>query len=252
MNEITVFDNEEFGRVREITIDNEPWFIGKDIAEALGYGDGNGNSKALANAIKDHVDDEDKKLMRYEDFKGYQNGDLKNISHYGAYIINESGVYALIFGSKLESAKRFKHWVTHEVLPSIRKTGGYSMNKYEQGINGNLLEIVNLQRKEIAELTNKLSSLTAPRESVQVSQVAYMLQNKGVDIGRNNFIKFLRDNGYMIKNENRINLATKRSLDEGLMELKEKEVTVRGNNFMNIQTFITPKGQDYFLKMFTK
>ena len=126
------------------------------------------------------------------------------------------------------------------------------MNKYEQGINGNLLEIVNLQRKEIAELTNKLSSLTAPRESVQVSQVAYMLQNKGVDIGRNNFIKFLRDNGYMIKNENRINLATKRSLDEGLMELKEKEVTVRGNNFMNIQTFITPKGQDYFLKMFTK
>lgn len=233
MNDITIFSNEEFGKVREITINGEPWFVGKDVAEALGY-------KRTADAIKVHVDDEDKGVGEIQTPGGIQK----------IVTINESGMYALIFGSKLDSAKRFKRWVTQDVLPSIRKTGSYSINKNERGINNHLLEIVNLQQKQIEDLTNMINSLDAPRESVQVSQVAYMLQNKGIDIGRNNFIKFLRDNGYMIKNENRINVATKRSLDEGLMELKEKEVMVRGNNFMNIQTFITPKGQDYFLKLF--
>lgn len=127
MNNLQIFENQEFGSIRTVTINGEPWFVGKDIAEALGYGDGNKKSKALTNAISDHVDGEDKKLMPYEFFKGCQNGDLKNISHYGATIINESGMYSLIFGSKLESAKRFKRWVTSEVLPAIRKTGKYEM-----------------------------------------------------------------------------------------------------------------------------
>ncbi len=125
MEELKIYENEEFGEIRTIQINGDPWFVGKDVAEALGYGDGNKKSKALANAISDHVDEDDKKLMPYEFFKGCQNGDLKNISHYGATVINESGLYSLIFGSKLESAKRFKRWVTSEVLPSIRKTGGY-------------------------------------------------------------------------------------------------------------------------------
>lgn len=125
MNELQIFKNPEFGQVRTIIKDGEPWFVGKDVAEALGYGDGNKNSKALTNAIVDHVDNEDKRLLPYSEFKGYQNGDLKNISHYGAIIINESGLYALIFGSKLPSAKKFKRWVTSEVLPAIRKTGHY-------------------------------------------------------------------------------------------------------------------------------
>lgn len=217
----------------EITINGEPWFVGKDVAEALGYVE-------TAKAIREHVDTEDKGVSEMDTPGGKQR----------MAIINESGMYALIFGSKLDSAKRFKRWVTHDVLPSIRKTGSYSINKSEIDVNNHLLEIVNLQQKQIEDLTNRLNSFDAPRESVQASQVAYMLQSKGIDIGRNNFIKFLRDNGYMIRNANRVNVATKRSLDEGLMELKEKEVHVRGNNFMNIQTFITPKGQDYFLKLF--
>lgn len=130
MNELQVFNNPEFGQVRSIQIDGEPWFVGKDVAAALGYGDGNPNSKALTNALADHVDEEDKQLLPYAAFKGNQNGDLKNISHYGAIVINESGVYALIFGSKLEGAKRFKHWVTHDVLPAIRKTGTYTLPGY--------------------------------------------------------------------------------------------------------------------------
>jgi anti-repressor protein len=146
-------------------------------------------------------------------------------------LINESVMYSLILGSKLPSAKRFKRWVTSEVLPSIRKTGTYS-------VNNETVKMLEALNKKIDAIEQKLST---GRESVQTSQVAYMLQSKGVDIGRNNFIKFLRDNGYMIRDEDNKNIASKRSLDEGLMELKEKEVKVRGVNFMHVQTFITPR-----------
>lgn len=109
MNELQIFNNPEFGEVRTVQIDGDPWFVGKDVAAALGYGD-------TDQAIRNHVDDEDK-LTR--DFNG--SGQNRAMT-----IINESGVYALIFGSKLDSAKRFKHWVTSEVLPAIRKTGTYT------------------------------------------------------------------------------------------------------------------------------
>lgn len=108
MTELQIFNSEEFGDIRTVTIDNEPWFVGKDVAEALGYSN---SRKALA----DHVHEDDKGVTKCDTLGGKQ--DLS--------IINESGLYALIFGSKLESAKRFKHWVTSEVLPTIRKTGGY-------------------------------------------------------------------------------------------------------------------------------
>ena len=110
MNELQVFTNPEFGKVRTVEINGEPWFVGKDVALALGYSDTFG-------ALKKHVDDEDKQNCQNDSFETPR----------GMTIINESGLYALIFGSKLESAKRFKHWVTHEVLPAIRKTGSYSI-----------------------------------------------------------------------------------------------------------------------------
>lgn len=108
MNELKIFDNEEFGEIRTVVIDGEPWFVGKDVAEALGY-------KDTSQAIRKNVDDDDK-LTRLVDGGGQKRE---------AIVVNESGMYSLIFGSKLESAKRFKHWVTSEVLPSIRKTGAY-------------------------------------------------------------------------------------------------------------------------------
>lgn len=110
MNELQIFNSEEFGDIRTVTIDNEPWFVGKDVAEALGY-------KKPENAIANHVSDEDKTSTLIQ-------GSGSNYKS-KATIINESGLYALIFGSKLESAKRFKRWVTSEVLPTIRKTGSY-------------------------------------------------------------------------------------------------------------------------------
>ncbi|WP_418419342.1 ORF6C domain-containing protein [Blautia sp.] len=111
MNELQIFNSEEFGEIRTATIDNEPWFVGKDVAEALGYAN-------TRDALATHVMDEDKNTVVISDGKrGNPN----------QTVINESGLYALIFGSKLESAKRFKHWVTSEVLPAIRKTGSYQM-----------------------------------------------------------------------------------------------------------------------------
>lgn len=108
MNEIAIFNSQEFGNIRTVTIDGEPWFAGRDVAASLGY-------KDTADALKKHVADEDKLTRCFAD--SGQNRQM--------YIINESGLYALIFGSKLESAQRFKRWVTSEVLPAIRKTGGY-------------------------------------------------------------------------------------------------------------------------------
>lgn len=108
MNEIQIFKNEEFGDIRTVTIENEPWFVGKDVATALGYSN-------PQKAVRDHISEEDRGVNEMDTPSGRQN----------LAVINESGLYALIFGSKLESAKRFKHWVTSEVLPAIRKTGAY-------------------------------------------------------------------------------------------------------------------------------
>lgn len=113
MNELQIFNSEEFGDIRTVTIENEPWFVGKDVAEALGYSN-------ASKAVSTHVGEEDRILKVLE--ADSQNG---NVVKTQTALINESGLYALIFGSKLESAKRFKHWVTSEVLPAIRKTGSY-------------------------------------------------------------------------------------------------------------------------------
>lgn len=126
---LTVFENGEFGRIRTVTIDGEPWFVGKDVATALGYSN-------HRDALLNHVDDEDRRILQRSEIATLENNLPKevfpvefvsaDIPNRGLTIINESGVYALIFGSKLESAKRFKRWVTSEVLPAIRRTGVYS------------------------------------------------------------------------------------------------------------------------------
>lgn len=129
--DIAIFKNEEFGQVRSVMIGDVPWFVGKDVAEALGYSN-------TRDALATHVSDEDKNTVVISD------GKRGNPNH---IIINESGLYALIFGSKLESAKRFKHWVTSEVLPAIRRTGHYEMPKQKELISANELAGI-LKRKQ--------------------------------------------------------------------------------------------------------
>ena len=136
MNELHIFNSEEFGDIRTVTIDNEPWFVGKDVATALGY-------KNTADAIGKHIDTDDKLTSQIAIA-----GQRRDV-----VVINESGLYALIFGSKLDSAKRFKHWVTSEVLPAIRKTGSYQkpMTTAEQI---QLLAQGNVELKEKIEAVN--------------------------------------------------------------------------------------------------
>ena len=167
---MTVFENAEFGKVRTIMIDGEPWFVGKDVAESLGYSN-------ASKAVMTHVDADDK-TFRMVDIADSQNGNMP-IGQTKTALINESGVYSLVFSSKLEGAKRFKHWVTSEVLPSIRKHGMYATeNTLQQMINNPDMIVMMAQRMldekaradtaeaKIAELESSVSSLKAENSAL--------------------------------------------------------------------------------------
>lgn len=157
MNNLQVFNSQEFGQIRTASIDGDPWFAGKDVATALGY-------KNTKDAIINHVSDEDKRILQRSEIATIENHLPKDvfpvnfvsgeIPNRGLTIINESGLYALIFGSKLESAKRFKHWVTSEVLPTIRKTGSYELQGYSPEMKAILMH-----DKKIVSMENRISDL---------------------------------------------------------------------------------------------
>lgn len=140
MNELQIFNNEEFGKIRTVTINNEPWFVSKDVATALGYS----NSR---DAISKHVFDDDKGVAKCDTPSGRQE----------MSVINESGLYALIFGSKLDSAKRFKHWVTSEVLPSIRRSGSYQKPLTSEQMMRIQLEMIDDVSGRVTKLENTMN-----------------------------------------------------------------------------------------------
>ena len=170
MNNLKIFDNPEFGQVRTMMIGGEPWFVGKDVAEALGYGEG----KSLANAVANHVDEMDKGVTDLMTPGGTQK----------VIIINESGMYSLIFGSKLPNAKKFKRWVTSEVLPAIRKTGTYTAPRTTTEwirllADGNV-ELAN----RIEGVENKVESLEndMPLYSCEVDEIQGHVKRKAVKV----------------------------------------------------------------------
>lgn len=141
MKDLMNFENAEFGQMRTVTINNEPWFVGKDVTDILGY---TNSSKALA----DHVDEEDK----------LNNESLSSLGQRGGWLINESGLYSLILSSKMPTAKKFKRWVTSEVLPSLRKTGSYEMKNYSPEMKAILMhdeKIVKIDGR-VTDLENKM------------------------------------------------------------------------------------------------
>lgn len=244
MNELQIFKNEEFGEVRTVTIDNEPWFVGKDVAEALGY-------LKARNAISAHISDEDKKDAPIQGTLG----GTQNMT-----IINESGLYALIFGSKLESAKRFKHWVTSEVLPSIRKTGGYQM-QVPQGKELLALAVLEAQ-KTIEEQTAQIERMK-PKEifadavatshtAILIGDLAKLLKQNGVETGQKRLFVWMREHGYLIKRKGADwNMPTQKSMEMGLFEVKESTVNnPDGSVRINKTTKVTGKGQQYFINKF--
>ena len=248
MRGLQIFNNEEFGQIRTVTIVNEPWFVGKDVAEALGY-------VKARNAIASHVEEDDKRDAPIQ-------GDLGGTQ--SMTIINESGLYALIFGSKLESAKRFKHWVTSEVLPSIRKHGAYVVDELLDNPDMAIKAFTALkEEREKNRLLQADNERMKPKEvfadavatshtSILVGDLAKILKQNGVDMGQKRLFVWLRDNGYLIKrNGMDRNMPTQKSMEMGLFEVKESTVNnPDGSVRINKTTKVTGKGQQYFINKF--
>ena len=252
-NEIEIFKNEEFGRVRVMLINNEPWFVGKDVAEILGYSN---PSKALS----DHVDEEDK----------LNNKSLSSLGQRGGWIINESGLYSLILSSKLPTAKKFKKWVTSEVLPSIRKHGAYMTNEtLEEALTSPdfLIKLATelKKEKEQRQALEKEQKKNAPKvlfadavsgsnTSILIGDFAKILKQNGVKIGQNKLFSWLRENNYLIKRRgSSYNMPTQKSMDLGLFEIKENTITKSdGDTLITMTAKLTGKGQTYFMNKFIK
>lgn len=178
MNDIKIFDNPEFGNVRTMLINDEPWFVGKDIADALGYVD-------TRHCLLDHVDVEDRKSLKYKAWvKTVPSLWSTSNDYMDKTVINESGVYSLIFGSKLESAKKFKRWVTNEVLPSIRKTGGYQMPITTDEKIMLLAQGHTELKQEIDEVKSDLATLKMdlPILPIEESRITTAVKKRGVDV----------------------------------------------------------------------
>lgn len=241
MNKIQIFNNEEFGNIRTVNIDGEPWFVGKDVANALGYTN-------PQKAVRDHISVEDRGVNEMDTPSGKQN----------LTIINESGLYALIFGSKLESAQRFKHWVTSDVLPAIRKTGGYQT--VPQGKELLALAVLEAQ-KTIEEQNHKIKKMqpkaifadavSASETSILVGDLAKLICQNGYQIGQKRLFEWLRQNGYLMKCGSSRNMPTQRYLEQGLFEVKESNVqNPDGSIRITRTTKITGRGQLYFVNKF--
>jgi anti-repressor protein len=246
MNELQVFKNKEFGSVRTLTLNDEPWFVGKDVALALGYGKG----KSLANAVANHVSDDDKGVTELMTPGGKQN----------LTIINESGLYSLIFGSKLESAQKFKRWVTSEVLPALRKTGQYQVKELsgQELMAKALIEaqsVLAAKDKQIEEMKPKAlfaDAVATSHTSILVGELAKILKQNGIDMGQKRLFAWLREKGYLIKRQGTdYNMPTQKAMDLGLFEIKEGSyVNGSGVNITTKTPKITGKGQQYFINKF--
>ena len=252
MNNLQIFNSPDFGQIRTVQKNGEPWFIGKDVAKILGY-------ERADNAIRNHVDDEDK-LMHQISASG-QNREM--------YIINESGLYSLILSSKMPKAKEFKRWVTSEVIPAIRKTGGYiagseNMTDAEIMAKAVLVAQSTIQQRDqrIKELESDVAAakpkvlfadaVSASDSTILIGDLAKILKQNGYNTGQKRLFQWLRDNGYLIKRQGAdYNSPTQRSMELGLFRVKETPIIhADGHVTVNKTVKVTPKAQIYFANKF--
>lgn len=251
-NEIQIFENAEFGKVRVVIIKGEPWFVGKDIVEVLGYENGSRD-------VNRHVDSDDKKLLTNQN---YQNGTFE-IPTRGLTIINESGLYSLILSSKLPSAKKFKRWVTAEVLPSLRKHGAYSLDNNTTKAQL-LLQIYDggqdavIASKQLSELEVKTATapllqkieddkpytdfakhVTESSDSVDVGEFSKIVTKEKIKIGRNKLFQWLRDNKYLMNN----NVPYQKYINNGYFNVIEITKSTAYGTKVFPKTLITGRGQ---------
>ena len=251
MGEMQIFNNPEFGQVRVVERNGEPWFVGKEIAEKLGYQNA---SKALA----DHVDDVDK----------LNNVSLSSLGQRGGWIINESGVYSLILSSKLPKAKQFKRWVTSEILPAIRKHGAYMTEEtLEKALTSPdfLIKLATelkiekdkrLQAEQQIE-TNKpkvifADAVSASDNTILIGDLAKLIKQNGQPLGQKRLFSWLRENGYLIKRQGAdYNSPTQKAMELGVFKIKETAIThADGHVSVSKTVKVTGKGQQYFINRF--
>lgn len=250
MSNISTFRNPAFGSVRAVRIDNEPYFVGKDIAEILGY-------ERPTDAVRKRVDPDDRGVAKMETPSGAQE----------MTIINESGLYSLILSSKLPKAKEFKRWVTSEVLPTIRKTGGYVNNtaqfvdSYFGQLNLEQKHALTLMFDESKRMSEQLkeqapkvlfaNAVETAHTSILIGDLAKIIKQNGVDIGQKRLFEWMRQNGYLIKGGSSKNMPTQRSMDQELFEVKETTINnPDGSVRVTKTTKVTGKGQTYFINKF--
>lgn len=252
MNEMKVFTNSEFGAVRTVSIDGEPYFVGKDVAEILGY-------ERSTKAVVDCVDEDDRRMI---DGKTQSQIGIE-LGQRGGWLINESGLYSLILGSKLPSAKRFKHWVTSEVLPSIRKHSAYLTPEKVEEFLLNPDTIIRLAtdlknereariaaETKIREQAPKVAFAEAverARENVHVAEMARSLNQKGRSISQNRLFALLRENRILMSGcyPGERNLPYQRYIDDGYFVVKENcfHNPYSGAEELSYTTLVTPRGQ---------
>ena len=236
MNDIKVFENDAFGSVRTIDREGDVWFVGKDVAEILGY---TNPSKALA----DHVDEEDK----------LNNESLSSLGQRGGWLINESGLYSLVLSSKLPTAKQFKRWITKEVIPSIRKTGGYfaTPKTYVEALRAladaeEEKERLALENEEMKPKAEFYDAVTGGPTTLEVGTVAKIL-NCG--IGRNKLFEFLKNEGIL---DGR-NIPYQRYVDAGYFRAVETRYLLPSGDYATYsKTVVYQKGVDFIRKRLIK
>lgn len=241
----------EGNQVRTLEIKNEPWFVGKDVAEILGY-------KNTRDALAKHVDAEDKisEIVKAsqvsQNATGYVNVDL----------IKESGVYSLIFSSQMPNAKRFKHWVTSKVLPAIRKHGAYMTDQKAFDVVNNKDGLADLLQQAADQLKQKdiqieqmkpkalfADSVATSKTTVLVGELAKILRGNGIDIGPNRLFGWLRKHGYLINRKGSDwNMPTQKAMNLGLFKIKETVINhSNGTTSISKTPKVTGKGQQYFI-----
>lgn len=253
MENLIIFDNEQFGEIRTLREGKTILFCGSDVAKALGYARPN-------DAISAHCKGAVKR-------RTLTNGGMQELS-----FIPEKDIYRLAFGSKLASAEKFTDWVTEEVLPSIRETGGYIVGQESMSDSELMAKALLVAQKQIEERQKRIDSLTqkveldapkvlfadavaASHTSILIGEFAKLLKQNGVDIGRDRLFAWLRENGWLIKDKRRseFNSPTQKGMNLGLFDVKEGTViNPDGSVRITRTTKVTGKGQEFFINLFLR
>lgn len=251
MADLKTFEKAEFGSVRVVIRESEPWFVAKDVCDCLELG----NSRDAVSGL----DDDEKGVAIIDTLGGPQE----------MTVISEPGLYSLILRSRKPEAKVFKRWITHEVIPSIRRHGGYlTPAKLEEALLNpdtliRLATDLKAEREKRAALEQQVrtdapkvlfaDSVSASSSSILVGQLAVLLRQNGVNIGQNRLFQWMRENGFLIQSGSRKNSPTQRSMELGLFETKERTINnPDGSIRITMTTKVTGKGQVYFVNRFLR